>query len=162
MKFGIFPTEGGRVFEDALTKGELAERLGYDSYWINDHQATEGENYWPAPLLRLGGVAARTESLRLVTAVLILPLYHPLHVAQRTAMLDLMSGGRVTLGVGLGYVEEEFDAFGVPMAVDVGLDGHEQVRDSIDRRRSEPERLPGREVRHETRGRLHRETHLRS
>lgn len=115
MQFGIFPTEGGRSFDEALAEGELAESLGFDSYWINDHQATAGENYWPAPLLRLAGVAARTTSIDLVTAVLVLPLYHPLHVAQRTAMLDLLSEGRVTLGLGLGYVEDEFDAFGVPM-----------------------------------------------
>ncbi|MFB6174186.1 MAG: LLM class flavin-dependent oxidoreductase, partial [Halobacteriales archaeon] len=78
------------------------------------HQATEGENYWPSPFVRLAPVATETD-LELVTAVTILPLYHPLHVAQGTAMLDLMSGGNMVLGVGLGYVEKEFEAFGVPM-----------------------------------------------
>jgi len=115
MKFGIFPTEGGRDHDRVIQESQLAEELGFESCWVNDHQATEGENYWPSPLLRLGAVAGATERLELVTAVVILPLYHPLHMAQRTAMLDLISHGRVTLGVGLGYVEEEFDAFGVPM-----------------------------------------------
>jgi len=115
MQFGVSPTEGGRAYDDAVAEAELAEELGFDSYWINDHQATDGDNYWPAPLLRLADVATRTDSLELMTAVLILPLYYSLHVAQRTAMLDLMSDGRVTLGVGLGYVPKEFDVFGVPM-----------------------------------------------
>jgi alkanesulfonate monooxygenase SsuD/methylene tetrahydromethanopterin reductase-like flavin-dependent oxidoreductase (luciferase family) len=113
MKFGIFPTEGGRDFDTVVQECELADDVGFDSCWINDHQATEGENYWPAPFARLAGVAHT--DLELVTSVVILPLYHPLHVAQQTAMLDLMSGGNMTLGVGLGYVEKEFDAFGVPM-----------------------------------------------
>ncbi|MFB6119907.1 MAG: LLM class flavin-dependent oxidoreductase [Halobacteriaceae archaeon] len=115
MKFGIFPTEGGRNFDDAVEECKLAEDVGFDSAWVNDHQATEGENYWPAPLARQAGIATTTDELELVTAVMILPLYHPLHVAQRAAQLDLMSDGRLTLGVGLGYVPKEFEAFGVPM-----------------------------------------------
>lgn len=115
MKFGIFPTEGGHDFDRVVEECALAESLGFESCWVNDHQATAGENYWPSPLLRLAPVATATESLELVTAVLISPLYHPLHVAQGTAMLDLISNGRVTLGVGLGYVKKEFEAFGVPM-----------------------------------------------
>lgn len=115
MKFGIFPIEGGDTWEGVVDQCRLAEHLGFESCWVNDHQATEGENYWPSPLTRLTSIATTTEDLELVTSVLILPLYHPLHVAQRAAMLDLISGGRLTLGVGLGYVEKEFDAFGVPM-----------------------------------------------
>jgi alkanesulfonate monooxygenase SsuD/methylene tetrahydromethanopterin reductase-like flavin-dependent oxidoreductase (luciferase family) len=114
MKFGIFPTEGGDRFASVMEECRLAEEVGFESCWVNDHQATEGDNYWPSPLARLAPVAAETD-LEVVTSVLILPLYHPLHVAQRTAMLDLMSEGNVTLGVGLGYVQKEFDAFQVPM-----------------------------------------------
>lgn len=115
MKFGLFPTEGGETWQHVVDECQLAEQLGYESCWVNDHQATEGENYWPAPLVRLTSIAQGTDALDLVTSVLILPLYEPLHVAQRTAMLDLISDGRITLGVGLGYVEKEFNAFGVPM-----------------------------------------------
>jgi alkanesulfonate monooxygenase SsuD/methylene tetrahydromethanopterin reductase-like flavin-dependent oxidoreductase (luciferase family) len=115
MKFGVFPIEGGDRWTGVVEQCRLAERLGFESCWVNDHQATEGDNYWPSPLTRLTSVAEGTEDLDLVTAVLILPLYHPLHVAQRAAMLDNVSDGRLTLGVGLGYVESEFDAFGVPM-----------------------------------------------
>lgn len=115
MKFGIFPVEGGDSWDGVVEQCRLAERLGFGSCWVNDHQATEHDNYWPAPLTRLAAIATGTESLELVTSVLILPLYHPLHVAQRAAMVDTVSNGRLTLGVGLGYVEKEFDAFDVPM-----------------------------------------------
>ena len=115
MKFGIFPIEGGKSWEDVTEQCEYAEDLGYQSCWVNDHQATEGDNYWPSPLTRLTAIGARTEHIELVTSVLILPLYHPLHVAQRAAMLDVISNGRLTLGVGLGYVGKEFAAFEIPL-----------------------------------------------
>jgi alkanesulfonate monooxygenase SsuD/methylene tetrahydromethanopterin reductase-like flavin-dependent oxidoreductase (luciferase family) len=115
MKFGIFPVEGGDSWEGVVEQCQVAEDVGFESCWVNDHQATEGDNYWPSPLTRLTSIATGTESLELVTSVLILPLYHPLHVAQRAAMLDNISNGRLTLGVGLGYVQKEFDAFNVPM-----------------------------------------------
>jgi alkanesulfonate monooxygenase SsuD/methylene tetrahydromethanopterin reductase-like flavin-dependent oxidoreductase (luciferase family) len=115
MEFGIFPVEGGDTWEDVVEQCHVAEQVGFESCWVNDHQATEGDNYWPSPLTRLTSIATGTENLELVTSVLILPLYHPLHVAQRAAMLDNISGGRLTLGIGLGYVEKEFEAFGVPM-----------------------------------------------
>jgi alkanesulfonate monooxygenase SsuD/methylene tetrahydromethanopterin reductase-like flavin-dependent oxidoreductase (luciferase family) len=120
MKFGFFPIEGGERWDRVVDQCRIAEEVGFESCWVNDHQATEGDNYWPAPLMRLTSIATGTESLELVTSVLILPLYHPLHVAQGTAMLDNISDGRVTLGVGLGYVEKEFDAFGVDMGERAG------------------------------------------
>ncbi|MDJ1433643.1 LLM class flavin-dependent oxidoreductase [Halostagnicola sp. A-GB9-2] len=115
MKFGIFPTEGGDSWDGVNETCRRAESVGFRSCWVNDHQATEGDNYWPSPLTRLTSIGTATDELELVTSVLILPLYHPLHVAQRAAMLDNISGGRLTLGVGLGYVEKEFDAFDAPM-----------------------------------------------
>lgn len=115
MKFGIFPIEGGSSWEGVAEQCQLAENVGFESCWVNDHQVTESDNYWPAPLTRLTSIATATETLEVVTSVLILPLYHPLHVAQQAAMLDNISDGRLTLGVSLGYVEKEFDAFDVPM-----------------------------------------------
>lgn len=120
MKFGFFPIEGGDAWDGVVEQCRLAEELGFEACWVNDHQATEGDNYWPSPLVRLTSIAEGTESLELVTSVLILPLYHPLHVAQEAAMVDNISNGRLTLGVGLGYVEKEFDAFGVPMSERAG------------------------------------------
>lgn len=114
MKFGIFPTEGGNTWDGVVEQCRTAEDLGFESCWVNDHQVTADDNYWPTPLLRLASVGTAT-NLDLVTSVLVLPLYHPLHVAQRAAMLDVISDGRLTLGVSIGYVAEEFEAFGVPM-----------------------------------------------
>lgn len=115
MKFGIFPIEGGERWDGVVEQCQTAEQFGFESCWVNDHQVTESENYWPAPLTRLTSIATATDDLEVVTSVLILPLYHPLHIAQRAAMLDNISDGRLTLGVSLGYVEKEFEAFGVPM-----------------------------------------------
>lgn len=115
MMFGIFPIEGGSSWNGVVEQCQLAEDIGFKSCWVNDHQVTESDNYWPAPLTRLTSIGTATESLELVTSVLILPLYHPLHVAQRAAILDNISDGRLTLGVSLGYVDKEFEAFDVPM-----------------------------------------------
>jgi alkanesulfonate monooxygenase SsuD/methylene tetrahydromethanopterin reductase-like flavin-dependent oxidoreductase (luciferase family) len=114
MKVGIFPKEGGdwSGFMDGVT---AAEDVGLDSVWVCDHQATESGNYWPEPLTRLAAMAARTDDLDFVTGVIVLPLYHPLHVAQQAAMVDQLSDGGLTLGAAVGYVPKEFDAFGIDM-----------------------------------------------
>ncbi len=75
----------------------------------------------------LGYLAARTEKLRLGTGVVVLPLHNPLHVAEQAAQLDLLSGGRVDLGLGRGYQSVEFEGFGMDLAeardrFDEGLD----------------------------------------
>ena len=114
MKFGLFPKEGGS-WEGVVGGVQRAEDVGFDACWVNDHQATESDNYWPTPLTRLAAIGAATDDMDLVTAVLVLPLYHALHVSQQAAMVDQISGGRLTLGVGLGYVPKEFEAFGVDM-----------------------------------------------
>jgi alkanesulfonate monooxygenase SsuD/methylene tetrahydromethanopterin reductase-like flavin-dependent oxidoreductase (luciferase family) len=67
----------------------------------------------PAPLVMAGVLAARTERIRIGTNILVLPLHHPLRVAEDAAVVDLVSGGRLALGVGQGYSEREFAAFGV-------------------------------------------------
>ena len=70
--------------------------------------------YNPTPFLTLTAVARETEQIRLATQPLLLPLYHPVHVAEQLAVLDLLSNGRAMLGVGVGYREGDFEAFGVP------------------------------------------------
>jgi probable F420-dependent oxidoreductase len=71
---------------------------------------------YPAPLLALAVLAGATERPRLGTNVLLLPLYHPLHVAEEAAMVDVLSGGRLVLGVSAGYSRDDFDAFGASLA----------------------------------------------
>ncbi|MBT6977359.1 MAG: LLM class F420-dependent oxidoreductase, partial [Rhodospirillaceae bacterium] len=70
----------------------------------------------PDPLVWMTHVAARTERLRFMTGVLILPQRNPLVLAKQLATMDYMSGGRMELGIGVGWLEEEFDALGVPFA----------------------------------------------
>jgi len=96
-------------------QGELAERLGYGSFWLPEHHfGTAGAI--PAPLLLLAAVAARTTRLRLGTTSFLLPVRHPIHVAEEVAVLDRLSGGRVILGVGRGFRGALFTAFEVPAA----------------------------------------------
>ena len=114
MKFGFVPKEGGDDFDGVLEEARIAEELGFDSCMLTEHHGTS-HHYWGAPLVRFGAIAAETANLELVTGIIILPLRKPVELAEKIAVLDRMSEGRVTLGVGLGYVEEEFDAFNVPI-----------------------------------------------
>ena len=111
-----------------------AEALGFESVWVAEHlvfpstiqsrypYAAEGvPPINPAtplldPLLVLMQVAARTQRIRLGTNVYILPLRHPIAVARMVTTLDVLSGGRVSFGVGLGWLAEEFDAVGLDFA----------------------------------------------
>jgi alkanesulfonate monooxygenase SsuD/methylene tetrahydromethanopterin reductase-like flavin-dependent oxidoreductase (luciferase family) len=89
----------------------VADRLGFDGAWLSEHHLT-ADGMLPSPLVMAGVLAARTERIRIGTNVLVLPLHHPLRVAEDAAVLDLVSGGRFMLGVGQGYAEREFAAFG--------------------------------------------------
>ncbi|TCO21316.1 alkanesulfonate monooxygenase SsuD/methylene tetrahydromethanopterin reductase-like flavin-dependent oxidoreductase (luciferase family) [Kribbella steppae] len=90
----------------------VADRLGFDGVWLSEHHLT-GDGMLPSPLVMAGVLAARTSRIRVGTNILVLPLHHPLRVAEDAAVVDLVSGGRLTLGVGQGYSEREFAAFGV-------------------------------------------------
>src|SRR5438309_2894565 len=110
----------------------LAESLGFASVWVTDHIAmpqqskspypysADGKAPWPPnipyldALTVLGWVGAVTRTIRLGTSVLILPLRPPLAVAKTVGTLDHLTGGRVVLGVGAGWLEEEFDLLGQP------------------------------------------------
>ena len=96
-------------------QGELAERLGYGSFWLPEHHFGDAGAI-PAPLLLLAAVAARTTRLRVATTSFLLPVRHPIHVAEEVAVLDRLSGGRVILGVGRGFRGALFSAFDVPVA----------------------------------------------
>jgi probable F420-dependent oxidoreductase len=110
MKVGLSPLQGQASFEETLRECEHAERAGFDSVWLGEHH--NNPVLYPAPLIGLSAVASRTHSIRLGTGVLLLPLYHPVMVAEEGAMVDMISGGRLILGVGAGYAPEEFAAFG--------------------------------------------------
>src|SRR5262245_65046421 len=100
---------------------ERAEGLGFDSVWTHDHvfnvahvfQRIGGRPYYE-PLTLLSYVAARTTRVRLGTSVLVLPYHNPVRLAKTAATLDVLSGGRLILGVGVGAVENEMEAMGTP------------------------------------------------
>ena len=99
-----------------------ADRLGYHHLTCSEHVAVPAEAaeqrggvYWD-PLATFGYLAARTSRIRLATQVLVLGYHHPLAIAKRYGTLDRISGGRLTLGLGVGSLEEEFDLLGAPFA----------------------------------------------
>jgi len=110
LKIGLSPLQGQTSFEETLRECEQAEAAGFDSIWLGEHH--NHPLLYPAPLIGLAAVASRTRSIRLGTGVLLLPLHHPVMIAEEGAMVDMISGGRLILGIGAGYAPEEFGAFG--------------------------------------------------
>jgi alkanesulfonate monooxygenase SsuD/methylene tetrahydromethanopterin reductase-like flavin-dependent oxidoreductase (luciferase family) len=88
-----------------------AERLGFDGYGSGEHHFMYDE-FIPLPLQALAAAAAVTSRIRLSTNAMLLPLYDPMEAAEMAASLDVLSGGRVSLGLGMGYRPYEFDGFG--------------------------------------------------
>lgn len=136
MKFGLmYANAGPFCFPELLTHlATTAERVGVESIWAVEHVAIPvgyKSTYpydpsgripapeslpMPDPLLSLTYAAAVTKTLRLATGILILPQRHPLYVAKEVATLDVLSHGRAILGIGVGWLEEEFQALGIPFA----------------------------------------------
>lgn len=137
MKFGIRYCNTNRYVDPAAAVElvQAAEAAGFESAWTVEHTVIprgyasaypyasdgrlpggEGDFALPDPLIWMAYVAAATSRIRLATGILILPQHNPLICAKQVATLDHMSGGRVLLGVGVGWLKEEFDALGVPFA----------------------------------------------
>ncbi len=133
MKIGLIPANiGVRDVEQMLTLGRKAEEVGIESIWTFEHVIVplEYESKYPYsptgkmggppetvfvdPLIALSAIAAVTRRLRLGTGVNILSQANPLYIAKQAASLDFISNGRFMLGVGIGWLKEEFDALGVP------------------------------------------------
>jgi len=122
MKFGIHLPQFGRAgTPDAVRRAAVqAEEIGYDDIWVSDHLAIPVDAPYPPtayiqePIVTLTWAAAATTKIGLGTSVLVLPMRHPLVLAKMLASLDIMSGGRLTVGAAAGWLEEEFAALGVP------------------------------------------------
>ena len=121
MKFGYFtlsdnsyrdnPRSPNRFVADIIDEAVYAEKLGLHSAWIGEHHfSTLG--VLSCPDLALAYVAARTAHIRLAPAVTVLPLHHPIRVAEQWASLDLLSGGRVDFAAGRGYDRREYEPLG--------------------------------------------------
>jgi len=102
------------VYERALQRIEIMDKTGYDAVWLAEHHFT---GYSVCPSVHMMGmhVAARTERLRIGTAISLAAFYHPLRLAEEVALLDVLTDGRVNWGAGRGFDPIEFKAFDVPI-----------------------------------------------
>jgi probable F420-dependent oxidoreductase len=119
VRIGIHLPQYGRASSgDAIRRAaRLAEDLGYADVWVSDHVVQPASQSYPSPhlfdpFLTLGWAAAATERIGLGTSVLVAPQYHPIWLANATASLDALSGGRLRLTIGVGWSAAEFEALG--------------------------------------------------
>ena len=122
MQLGIhLPHIGRKAGPDAIRRAAVqAEDLGFADVWVSEHVILpKGAPYPPSPsfyepILTLTWAAAATRRVRLGTSVIVLPMHHPVPMAKQLATLQCLSGGRVIFGVGVGWLDAEFSALGVP------------------------------------------------
>jgi luciferase family oxidoreductase group 1 len=102
------------IFSRAIDISQAAESLGFRNIWLAEHHfSTYG--YLPRPVQLATYIAAKTQTLRVGTAVIVVPLHHPLVIAEEIATLDLLAGGRVDIGLGRGYQHYEFERLGLEL-----------------------------------------------
>src|SRR5262245_16816795 len=102
-----------------LEQAAYVDQAGLDSIWVTEHHFTE-DGYLSAVMPALAAIAARTTRVTIGTYVLLAPFYHPLRLAEDTALIDVLSNGRLRLGIGLGYRQEEFEGFQLPLKERLG------------------------------------------
>ncbi|MBR8655326.1 LLM class flavin-dependent oxidoreductase [Achromobacter sp. Marseille-Q0513] len=125
MKMSIFsvqdhypsaPRSLGQLYGQVLEQARQAERLGYDTFWVAEHHFHE-YGAVPNPAVFLAALSQQTRRLRLGTAISILTFHNPLTVAENYALVDQLSQGRLSLGVGSGYLKHEFEGYDVDPAI---------------------------------------------
>jgi alkanesulfonate monooxygenase SsuD/methylene tetrahydromethanopterin reductase-like flavin-dependent oxidoreductase (luciferase family) len=89
-----------------------SETVGFDGAWVPEHHCAE-DAYIPSPMMALAAIAARTKSIRIGSGIALAPLYHPVRFAEDCAVLDILSNGRVEMGLAIGYRRRETEAYGV-------------------------------------------------
>jgi len=127
VKVGYFPCTQdppnadniARVLREAVVEAQVAEQSGFDSCLFSEHHQ-QADGYIPNVLMLAGMVGMKTERLKVGTCVVLIPLQHPVHVAEDAAIIDQMTGGRMILSLGVGYQQVDFDAFGIPIAERAG------------------------------------------
>ena len=119
MEFGMFhefPSLPGRTeseaFDEAIEQVDAAERLGLDVMWLAELHFEPRRSLLSAPLSIASAIAARTRRIKIGIAVQVLPLCHPLRLAEEAATVDHISGGRLILGIGSGWKQRDYDEYG--------------------------------------------------
>lgn len=124
MRFDLFhelsmPPQGAASEAQAVAEWldtlALADQLGYGCAWLVEHHFMRGYSHSSKPEILLGAAAQRTQRLRLGLGVIPAPYHHPIHSAERVATLDVLSNGRLEVGLGRGFSPREYQAFGVEM-----------------------------------------------
>src|SRR5688572_28218081 len=124
MRFGLFylpsyPSQGGPapagLLNEIVEQAVLAEQLGLEGIWLAEHHFHGFGGMIPNPAALGCAIAARTQRLRIGTAVALLPYHHPLRLAEDYAMLDALSEGRLDFGVGTGFLRWENEIWGAPL-----------------------------------------------
>ena len=137
MKFGLRYCNTGRYVDPAkaVELAQAGEEAGFESLWTVEHTVLPGgyesaypysedgkiaggnnEIPLPDPIVWMAYVAAATTKIKLASGIIILPQHNPVVLAKQVGTLDHLSGGRIILGIGVGWLKEEFDALGVPFA----------------------------------------------
>ncbi|MCU1724133.1 LLM class flavin-dependent oxidoreductase [Pseudomonas sp. 5P_5.1_Bac1] len=108
------PHFDAKVYRETLELFQVAEELGFDSGWVAQHHFASEQGRLPSPLVLLAAVAQRTRRIALGTGIIVLPQELPLRLAEDAGVLDLLSNGRLELGLGAGFDPDSFRAFGLP------------------------------------------------
>ena len=150
MEFGMsheFPSLPGRTegeaFDEAMEQVDAAERLGLDVMWLAELHFEPRRSVLSAPLSIASAIAARTSRIKIGIAVQVLPLCHPLRLAEEAATVDQLSHGRLIFGVGRSGVAQTYEAYGVSYAE--SRDRFREILDIIEQAWTKPSfiaRLP--------------------
>ena len=134
MDFGVFfqvPCANGQSpeqrYAETIAQVQLADELGFDTAWLAELHFHEGFSAMPAPLLMASAIAQVTRRVRIGIAVNLVPLHHPIRLAEETAVLDLLSHGRAIFGVGRGSIPNHFEGYGVSLA-----DSRQRYKESLE------------------------------
>ena len=136
MNFGVFyqmpcaaEQSPAARYQDTIAQCQLADELGFDSCWLAELHFNPRFSVMPAPLMVASAIAQTTSKIKIGTAVHLMPLHHPIRLAEEAATLDVMSGGRSIFGIGRGSIPTHFEGYGIDReeARDRFLEGLEMV-----------------------------------
>jgi alkanesulfonate monooxygenase SsuD/methylene tetrahydromethanopterin reductase-like flavin-dependent oxidoreductase (luciferase family) len=129
---GDLETPSKAIYDEVTAQVQLADRLGYSAAWFAEHHFHVHRGHLPNPLLLALHLAGRTERIHLGSAVITSALHHPLRLAEDALTVDLLTGGRLSIGLGSGSTAVEFEAFGVGAADQSAEARHRRFAEGLD------------------------------